>query len=132
MTKLDSPAEADIVADDRGGTDGKRFRIGDVELVELDLALPNLPQEILEDLDRQLLAGAAAIAEAERREARIVANRQRLAVDDAIDGAEAAIVDRGLAAVLSRRTLFARSGHLAKPICSHLASSIWWLVGAVL
>ena len=30
VAKLDSSAEADVVGDDRGGTDGKWFRIGDV------------------------------------------------------------------------------------------------------
>ena len=100
MTKLDSSAEADVVGDDRGGTDGKWFRIGDVEFVELDPALPNFSQEILEDLDRELLAGTAAIAEAERRKARIVTDRQGLAVDDTKDGPKAAIVDSGFASVL--------------------------------
>ena len=95
-------------------------------------ALPNFAQEILEDLDGELLAGTATIAEAERREARIVADGQRLAVDDAEHGAETAIVHSGLASVLDLERLVWSNGHLAKPICSTCASSISWLVGAVL
>jgi hypothetical protein len=36
---------------------GSVFRVGDVELMEFNPALPNLPQEILEDLDRELFTG---------------------------------------------------------------------------
>jgi hypothetical protein len=43
---------------------GSVFRVGDVELMEFNPALPNLPQEILEDLDRELFTGAAAISNA--------------------------------------------------------------------
>jgi hypothetical protein len=42
--------------------------------MEFNPTLPNLPQKILEDLDRELLAGTAAIAKSERGETRIVAN----------------------------------------------------------
>jgi hypothetical protein len=61
------PGEPDIVADDGRWSDRQRLRIGDIELLELDLVLPDLPQEVLEHLDRELLAGAAAVAEAELR-----------------------------------------------------------------
>lgn len=62
---LGGPREADIVADYSGRSDWKRFWICDVELGELDLALPNFPQEILEHLNRELFSGATAIAETE-------------------------------------------------------------------
>ena len=71
--------------------------------MELDPALPNLPQEILEHLDGELLAWAAAIAEAEGCEAGVVADGQRFAVNDTESRAEAAVVDGGLAAVSARR-----------------------------
>ena len=64
-----------------------------------DLVPPHLAQEVLEDLDRQLLTRAAPIAEAEGREAGVVADRHRLAVGDAEDRAEAAVGQPGLATV---------------------------------
>ena len=78
---------------------GRGSGLGDIELLELDPALPNLPQEILEHLDGELLAWAAAIAEAEGCEAGMVADGQRFAVNDTESRAEAAVVDGGLAAV---------------------------------
>jgi hypothetical protein len=81
---LSGADKPDIVTDHRGRADRKRFRIGNVQFLELDPALPNLPQEILEDLDRELLTGAAAIAEAEGGESCMVADGQSLAVDNAI------------------------------------------------
>lgn len=97
--KLDRAAEANIVADDGGRSDGQWLGTGDVELVELDPALPHLAQKILEHLDGELLAGTTAIAEAERRKACIVTDRQRIAIDNAVYRAEAAIVDGRLAPV---------------------------------
>jgi hypothetical protein len=47
-----------------------------------------------------LLAGAAAVSKAERREADIIADRKRLAFDDAVDGAKSAVVQGRLSAVL--------------------------------
>ena len=82
--------ESNIVADHRGRPDGKGLRARDIELLELDPAFPNFPQEILEHLDGELLAGTAAIAEAEGREAGMVVDRQSLAVNDTIRRAEAA------------------------------------------
>jgi hypothetical protein len=67
--------ESDIVPDDRRRPDGKRLRIGDVELGEPKLVPPHLPQKILEDLDRELFSWAAALAEAEGRETGMVADR---------------------------------------------------------
>src|ERR1700694_4746287 len=100
MLLLRRPGEANVVADDFGRSDRKRFRMGDVELLELDFALPYLPQEIRENLGRELLAGTATISETEGRKAGIVADGERLAVDDAIDSAKAAIVQHGFSAVL--------------------------------
>jgi hypothetical protein len=89
------------------------------------------PCEIREDVDRQLLAWTAPIPKAERRLSSIVADRQWLAVDDAVYGAKATVMQRGLSAVLDVECL-ASNGHRAKPISSHLASLIWWLVGALM
>lgn len=97
---LRRPAEPNVVANDRARSDGKRLRIGDVELLEPDFVLPHLPQEILDDLDRKLLAGTATVSKTEGREAGIVAYGQRLAVDDAVDRAEPTIIHDGFSAVL--------------------------------
>ena len=45
---LGGPREADIVADYRRRSDRKGLWIGDVEFLELDAALPHLPQEVVE------------------------------------------------------------------------------------
>jgi len=90
---LGNPDESDIVADHCGGPNRQRFGASNVEFLKLDVVLPDLSKEILEDLNGQLLAGTAAIAKAEWREARIVAYRKRLAVDDAVSGAEPTIVN---------------------------------------
>src|SRR5262245_29431371 len=96
---LSNPGETDIVTDYQPDSDSKRFGIRDIEFLELNFALPHLPQEILNKIDRDLLAGAAAISEAERRKAGIVADRQRPAFDNAVDGPKAAVVDCRLAPV---------------------------------
>src|SRR5712691_2771291 len=96
--------EPNVVSNDRRRSNGKRFRIGDVELLELDFVFPHLPQEIFENLDRELLGGAATISETKWRKAGIVADGQRLATDDAIDGAKDAIVQHGFPAVIDTET----------------------------
>jgi hypothetical protein len=55
--------EPNVVCNDRCQSNGKRFGIGDVELLELDFVFPHLPQEIFENLNRELLGGAATISE---------------------------------------------------------------------
>jgi len=52
------------------------------------------------DLNGELLARAATIAEAEWSEARIVADGKHLAVNDAVGCAKATIVDRGFPPIL--------------------------------
>jgi hypothetical protein len=89
MLPLHCPGEPNVVTNDCARSDGKRFRIGDVELLELGFTLPHLPQEIRENVDRELLAGTATIPETEGRIASIVADRQRLAIDDSIHRAKA-------------------------------------------
>ena len=72
---------------------------GDVEFLELDLVLPHLAQEILKYLDRELLAGTAPVTKTKGRKSCGVADRQRLVVDDAIDGAITAVVHDRLSTV---------------------------------
>ena len=100
MLPLHCPGEPNVVINDCARSDGKRFRIGDVELLELGFTLPHLPQEIRENVDRELLAGTATIPETEGRIASIVADRQRLAIDDSINRAKATILQRGFSAIL--------------------------------
>src|SRR5258707_2803410 len=100
MLPLHCPGAPNVVTNDCARSDGKRFRIGDVELLELGFTLPHLPQEIRENVDRELLAGTATIPETEGRIASIVADRQRLAIDDSIHRAKATILQRGFSAIL--------------------------------
>ena len=86
------------------GPIGIRPGLRQIELMKGDLVPPHLAQEVLEDLDRQLLTRAAPIAEAEGREAGVVADRHRLAVGDAEDRAEAAVGQPGLAPVADLET----------------------------
>ena len=58
-------------------------RIGDIQ--ELDFVCPHLPQEVFEDLNRELLTWATAISKTERRESGAVAYGDRPAVDNAVD-----------------------------------------------
>src|SRR5260370_26807489 len=101
MLALHSPGEPNVVTNDCARSDGKRFRIGDVELLELGFTLPHLPEEIRESVDRELLAGTATIPETEGRIASIVADRQRLAIDDSINRAKATILQRGFSPILA-------------------------------
>ena len=73
-----------------------------MEIVEGDIVAVHLAEKIAEHVDRQLLAGAAPVAEAERRKSRIVAERRRLSVGHREHGAEAAVGDVGLAPVADR------------------------------
>src|SRR5262245_61465963 len=98
------PTKSDIVSDDRGRPDGKRFRCSNVELLELDLVLPDFSQEILEHLDGELLAGAAAVTEPEGREPSVVADRQWPVIDNAVDGAVGAVVHDRLPAILDLKS----------------------------
>ena len=91
--RLCNPDKADIVANDGRGSDRQRLGVRDIELAELDAALPNLSQEVLEYMDCKLLARAAPVAKAEWREPGMVADWQWPVVDDAVSRAEAAIVD---------------------------------------
>ena len=113
------------------GPIGNFPRNGKVELHELNLVLPHLAQEIFEHLARELFPRTAPIAEAERGEPCVVGDRQGLAVSDAEDGAEAAVGQARLPAVGDIEVVMSK-GQRAKPICLHLASSIWSLVGTVL
>src|ERR1700674_2175782 len=89
--RLGALGEPDIVGDHGIWPDRDLSGIRQVEIDELDLVVPHLAQKVLEYLDRELLAWAAPIAEAERRKSGIVTDRQWLAVGDAKDGAEPAI-----------------------------------------
>jgi hypothetical protein len=102
-----------------------------MQIHELDLVIPHFAQEVLEHLDRQLLAWAAPIAEAERCEPGVVTDRQRLTVGNAKDGAEPAIGQAALRPSATLKVVISK-GHRARPICLHLASSIWSLVGTSL
>src|SRR4029077_3405277 len=81
----------DIVDDYGVWPDRDLSGIWQMQIHELDLVVPHFTQKVLENLDRELLAGAAPIAEAERGEPGIVADRQWLAVGYAEDSAEPAI-----------------------------------------
>ena len=99
-----------------------------MQIHELDLIVPHFTQKVLENPDRELLAGAAPIAEAERGEPGIVADRQWLAVGYAEDSAEPLSVRPAFRPSATLNVVMSK-GHRAKPICWHLASSIWALVG---
>jgi hypothetical protein len=74
-------AEADIIVDHRVRSDRDPPRVGQIEFAENDLVTPDLAEKILENLDRQLFPGTAAVAETKRRKAGIVADRLRLIAD---------------------------------------------------
>ena len=92
----ENPMSSSITAPGPTGT-LPGFRL--VEIVEDDLVARHFAEKIREHVDRHLLAGAAPIAEAERREAGVVADRRRLPVRHREHGAEAAVGDAGLAPV---------------------------------
>ena len=70
------------------GPSGTFCRVGSGDLDELKSLVGNLPKQIRESVDGELLAGAAPVAESKWCEAGIVADRQRLALDDTEHGAE--------------------------------------------
>jgi hypothetical protein len=73
--------KAEVVGDDVSWTYRNSFRVGDIKLLELDLIRPNFPQKIFEHPDGELLAGTAAVAEAERCEPGLLAYGKRLAIN---------------------------------------------------
>lgn len=84
-------AENDIIVDHRVRSDRDRPGVGQIEFAENDLVTPDLTKEILENLDRQLFTGTAAVAETKRRKASIVADRLRLTIHHTEHRAETAI-----------------------------------------
>jgi hypothetical protein len=94
-----APGEPKIVFYDGPRPNGNLPRGGQVQFYELDLVLPDLAQEVLKHLDRELFSRAPSIAEAERGVPGIIGDRQGLAVDLSEDGAEPAIGDARLPAV---------------------------------
>jgi hypothetical protein len=97
---LRCPAETNVVTDDGSRSDREGLGVSDVQLFELDFVPPHLPQKVLENLYRQLLARAATTSKAEWREAGVIAHRKRLAVDDAVDGAKSTVMQRRLSSIL--------------------------------
>src|ERR1700733_2407774 len=97
--RLHRPREPDVVVDHRARPNRNPSGCRLVEIVEDDLVTRHFAEKVREHVDRHLLAWAASIAEAERREAGVVANRIRLPVGHREHGAKAAIGDAGLAAV---------------------------------
>src|SRR4029077_20529804 len=91
--------EGDVVVDDSVRTDRHLARIRQIQTAEGYLVAPDLAQEVLEHLDGKLLAGAATIAEAERREPGVIADRQRLAINHAEHRAERAVRQGCIAAI---------------------------------
>jgi hypothetical protein len=98
--KLGRSVESKIVFDHGGGPDRHLAGVGQIELAEDDLVAPDLAEKVFEDLNRQLLARAPSVSEAEWCEPRIVTNRQVLAVDDTEDRSKTAIRDVCLAPIL--------------------------------
>jgi hypothetical protein len=92
-------AEADIIVDHRVRSDRDPPRVGQIEFAENDLVTPDLAEKILENLDRQLFPGTAAVAETKRRKAGIVADRLRLIIHYTEHRAETAIGYPDLSAV---------------------------------
>src|SRR5580693_7444025 len=80
VKRLHRPREPDVVVDHRARPNRNPSRIRLVKSVEDDLVAPYLAEKIRKHVDRQLLAGATPIAEAEGRESGIVADRRRLPV----------------------------------------------------
>jgi hypothetical protein len=99
-------AKADVILDHRVRPNRDPSWVRQIEFAENDLVTPDLTEEILEYLDRQLFPGTAAVAEAKRRKASIVADRLRLTIHHAEHGAETAIGYPDLSAVFD----FKRSG----------------------
>src|ERR1700735_3059101 len=79
-SSLSRSREADIVLDHGIRPNRHATGVCQIQLAKHDLVAPDLAQEILEDLDRQLLTRAAAIAKAERSKAGIVASRMAGAI----------------------------------------------------
>jgi hypothetical protein len=96
---LSRSAESEIVLDHRVRPDRYSARIRQIKLAKDNLVAPNLAKEILEDVNRQLFARTPPVAEAERSEAGIIANRMTCAIDNPEHRAETAIGDVGLAPV---------------------------------
>ena len=69
------PGKGDIVVDDGVRTDRHLTRVRQVQTAEGYLVTPDLAQEVLKDLDGELLAGTAAITEAEWRKSRVGRSR---------------------------------------------------------
>src|SRR4051794_19691437 len=108
--------EGDVVVDDSARGDGYLPRLLEVEPDELDPVLPDLPHQLLDELDGQLLAPTAAVAEPERGVAGRVAHRVRRVVDHAVDGAERAVGELRPAAIAhGERCRRGRGGGPAPP-----------------
>jgi hypothetical protein len=119
--KLGVAPEPHGVIDDCDGPNRNLRRIWRRELLKLYLVGPDLSQEIRKHLDVELFAGTTLVAEAERRIARVIANRKRLAVDDSVDRPEGAVDDFRLPAVADReRSLVERALGEAECFCFRL------------
>src|SRR6476620_10641665 len=89
---LGRAGETDVVADDGVRTDRQLFGARPSDVHEFELVPPGLAKEVLERHRGELLTGTAPVAEAEGREARVVAYWQRTIVDDPEHRAEGAVV----------------------------------------
>ena len=92
--------ERDVVVEDCPWIYGHLLWIVEGKLDERDLVLPDLFQELLDELHREVLSSAAAIAESEGSIASRVAYRMRRAVDYAVYGAERTVGHLHVAPVL--------------------------------
>jgi hypothetical protein len=96
---LSSSVEPDIVLDHCVRPDWHLAWIGQIELAEDDLVVPDLTKEILEDLNCQLLTRTPSVSEAEWSKASIVTNRNALSIDNTENRPKATIRDVYLASI---------------------------------
>src|SRR3984885_8120010 len=101
--RLHRPREPDVVVDHRARPNRNPSGCRLVEIVEDDLVTRHFAEKVGEHVDRHLLTGAAPIAEAERREAGVIADGRRRPTGHREHSAEAAVGKAGLAAVAHRK-----------------------------
>jgi hypothetical protein len=96
---LGGSTEPEVVLNHSGRSDRHATRICQIELAKDDLVAPDLAQEILEYLNRQLLTRTPPVSKAEWSKTRIVTNRMARPVYNPENCAESTIRDVGLTPV---------------------------------
>src|SRR5882762_9621639 len=75
-------------------------RICQIKIAKHDLVAPNLAEEVLKDVNRQLLAWTPSVSKAEWSKPGIIANGMSCPINNPENRSEAAVRDVGLAPIL--------------------------------